>query len=85
MSDITVKIDLEVWLNSKGQVLLYVGEHPEAEETFSLLDLVKMEINSHKILGTDTLDRDDAKKFVKLKKVLTQCLDHLNREMSEAK
>ena len=85
MSDITVKIDLEVWLNSKGQVLLYVGEHPEAEETFSLLDLVNMEINSHKILGTDTLDRDDAKKFVKLKKVLTQCLDHLNREMSEAK
>ena len=85
MSDITVNIDLGVWLNSKGQVLLYVGEHPEAEETFSLLDLVKMEINSHKILGTDTLDRDDAKKFVKLKKVLTQCLDHLNREMSEAK
>ena len=85
MSDITVKIDLGVWLNSKGQVLLYVGEHPEAEETFSLLDLVKMEINSHKIPGTDTLDRDDAKKFVKLKKVLTQCLDHLNREMSGAK
>ena len=85
MSDITVKIDLGVWLNSKGQVLLYVGEHPEAEETFSLLDLVKMEINSHKILGTDTLDRDDAKKFVKLKKVLTQCLDHLNRELTSAK
>ena len=85
MSDITVKIDLGVWLNSKGQVLLYVGEHPEAEETFSLLDLVKMEINSHKVFGTNTLDRDDAKKFVKLKKVLTQCLDHLNREMSEAK
>ena len=85
MSNITVKIDLGVWLNSKGQVLLYVGEHPEAEETFSLLDLVKMEINSHKVFGMDTLDRDDAKKFVKLKKVLTQCLDHLNREMSEAK
>ena len=44
-----------------------------------------MEINSHKVFGMDTLDRDDAKKFVKLKKVLTQCLDHLNREMSEAK
>ena len=85
MSDITVKIDLGVWLNSKGQVLLYVGEHPEAEETFSLLDLVRMEINSHKVLGTDTLDRDDAKKFVKLKKVLTQCLDHLNRELTSAK
>ena len=85
MSDITVKIDLGVWLNSKGQVLLYVGEHPEAEETFSLLDLVKMAINSHKVMGTDTLDRDDAKKFVKLKKVLSQCLDHVNREMSEAK
>ena len=85
MSDITVKIDVAMWLNNKGHVELFFEDEPKPIESISLLDLLSWEINSHKVFGMDTLDRDDAKKFVKLKKVLTQCLDHLNREMSEAK
>ena len=85
MSDITVKIDVAMWLNNKGNVELFFEDEPKPIESISLLDLLRWEINSHKVFGMDTLDRDDAKKFVKLKKVLTQCLDHLNREMSEAK
>ena len=85
MSDITVKIDVALWLNNKGHVELFFEDEPKPIESLSLLDLLHWGIDSHKVFGRATLDRDDAKKFVKLKKVLTQCLDHLNREMSEAK
>lgn len=85
MSDVTIKIDVAMWLNNKGHVELFFEDEPKPIESLSLLDLLHWEIDSHKVAGTNTLDRDDAKKFVKLKKVLTQCLDHLNREMSEAK
>jgi hypothetical protein len=85
MSKITVDLDIGIWLNNRGQVQLFIGENPESVETITLIDLVRMEIDSHKVCSADTLDRDEAKKFVKLKKALTQCLDHLNRELTSAK
>ena len=85
MSNISVKVDVDMWLNSKGQMLLYFGEHVDAIESIPLIDLVKMEIDSRKVFGVDHLDRDEAKKLLKLKKALQHCIDHVNREIEAAK
>ena len=85
MNRITVDLDLGLWMDSKGHVLLYVGDDPQEVESVSISELIKRSIDAYKVPTNATLDRDDAKKFVKLKKELTKCLNYVNREIENAK
>jgi len=85
MKTITIDLDAGLWLNNKGQIQLFIGEDPKAYETIPLIDLVRMEIDSHKIRLEDPLDHDDVKHLNKLKKALQNCLAHLNHELGNAK
>ena len=85
MSKVVVNLDVGIWLNSKGQVQLFVGEESTPLEMIPLIDLVRMEIDSHKVIYTDHLDFDDAKKLNKLKKALLQCTTMLTKEIVNAK
>jgi len=85
MTNVVVNLDVGIWLNSKGQVQLFVGEDPIAAEMIPLIDLVRMEIDSHKIPSTDYLDFEDARKLNKLKKALLQCTALLTKELVNAK
>jgi len=85
MKTITIDLDAGLWLNSKGQVQLFIGDEPKALETIPLIDLVRMEIDSHKVRMEDNLTHDDVKHINKLKKALQNCLAHLNHELGNAK
>jgi hypothetical protein len=85
MKTITVDLDAGLWLNSKGQVQLFIGDDPKALETIPLIDLVRMEIDSHKVRMEDHLDHDDVKHINKLKKALQNCLSLVNTELYNAK
>ena len=85
MSKITVDFDIGIWLNEKGQVQLFIGEDPKPAEMLPLIDLVRMQINSHKVRLEDPLDWDDVKKMNKLKKALMQCTALLTQEIVNAK
>lgn len=85
MSKITVDFDIGIWLNEKGQVQLFIGEDPKPPEMIPLIDLVRMQINSHKVRLEDPLDWDDVKKMNKLKKALMQCTALLTQEIVNAK
>ena len=85
MNRITVDLDLGLWIDSKGHVLLYLGDDPQEVEAVSISELIKRSIDAHKFPSDITLDRDEAKKFVKLKKELTKCLDYVNYELTHAK
>ena len=84
MNSISVKLDVGLWLDYKGSVLLYVEDDPKEVEDIKLSELVRMSVEAYKF-AADPLDRDDAKKFVKLKKELVKCLDYLNAELNNAK
>jgi hypothetical protein len=85
MKTITIDLDAGLWLNSKGQVQLFIGDEPKALETIPLIDLVRMEIDSHKVRMEDHLTHDDVKHINKLKKALQNCLAHVNNELYNAK
>jgi len=85
MKTITIDLDAGLWLNSKGQVQLFIGDEPKALETIPLIDLVRMEIDSHKVRMEDNLTHDDVKHINKLKKALQNCLAHLNHELGNTK
>ena len=85
MKTITIDLDAGLWLNSKGQVQLFIGDDPKAYETIPLIDLVRMEIDSHKVRMEDHLTHDDVKNISKLKKVLQNCLSLINTELYNAK
>ena len=85
MSKVVVNLDVGIWLNSKGQVQLFIGEDSTPLEMIPLIDLVRMEIDSHKFRYTDPLDFEDAKKLNKLKKALLQCTAMLTQEIVNAK
>jgi len=85
MSTVKVELDVGIWLNNKGQVQLFVGDDPVAVETIPLIDLVTMEIESHKVPGDEHLDWDDVKKVTRLKKALLNCTAYLTKEMLNAK
>jgi len=85
MKTITIDLDAGLWLNSKGQVQLFIGDEPKALETIPLIDLVRMEIDSHKVRMEDNLTHDDVKHISKLKKVLQNCLSLINTELYNAK
>jgi hypothetical protein len=85
MKTITIDLDAGLWLNSKGQVQLFIGDEPKASETIPLIDLVRMEIDSHKVRMEDHLTHDDVKHINKLKKSLQNCLSLINTELYNAK
>ena len=85
MSKVTVDIEVGMWLNEKGQMELFIGEEPKPIEMIPLLDLVRMQIDSHKVRFEDPLDWDDVKKMNRLKKALLQCTAYLTQEIVNAK
>jgi len=85
VSNITVTLDVGVWLNNRGQIQLFVGDDPKPVEMIPLIDLVRMEIDSHKVRHDHPLDWDDVKKMNKLKKALMQCTALLTQEIVNAK
>lgn len=85
MSTVKVELDIGIWLNNKGQVQLFVGDSPVAVETIPLLDLVKMEVEAHKVPGQDYVRWDDVKKITKLKKALLNCTAYLTQEIVNVK
>lgn len=82
--NIKVELDIDLWINPKGQVLLYVADSPQEVNPTPLLELLQRSIYSHKAPNDEFLDRDEAKKFVKLKKELVKCLDYINYELDNA-
>jgi hypothetical protein len=85
MSKVMVNLDLGMWLNEKGQMQLFIGEDSEPVEMIPLIDLVRMQIDSHKVRHDHPLDFDDIKKMNKLKKALMQCTHLLTQEIANAK
>ena len=85
MSEVTVTLDVGIWLNNRGQIQLFVGDEPKPVEMIPLLDLVRQEVNSHKVRHDHPLDWDDVKKMNKLKKALMQCTALLTQEIVNAK
>jgi len=85
MKTITVDIDVGLWLNEKGQVLLFVNDDPKEYEMIPLIDLLRMCVNSHKTHVDGNLDWEDIKRFTKLKKALLNCTAYLTTEMLNAK
>ena len=85
MNKITFDVDVGIWLNEKGQVQLFAGENPKPLEMIPLIDLVRMQVDSHKVRYEDSLNWDDVKKLNKLKKALIQCTALLTQEIVNAK
>lgn len=85
MSKITVDLDISMWLNEKGQMQLFIGDDPYVVEMIPLLDLVRQQIDSHKVRHDHPLDFDDVKKMNKLKKALLNCVATLTQEIVNAK
>ena len=85
MSKITVDIIVDMWLNEKGQMELFIGEDNKPVEMVPLIDLVRRVVDSHKVRLEDPLDWDDVKKINKLKKALLQCTAYLTQEIVNAK
>ena len=85
MSKITVDLDVGIWMNEKGQIQLFMGDDPKPLEMIPLIDLVRMQIDSHKVRHDHPLDWDDVKKMNKLKKAFMQCTALLTQEIVNAK
>jgi hypothetical protein len=85
VSKITIDLDVGIWMNDKGQVQLFVGDEPKAVETISLLDLVTMAVEAHKIPGSYHIRWDDVKKVNKMKKAFLACTAYLTKEIVNAK
>jgi hypothetical protein len=85
VSKITVDIIVDMWLNEKGQMELFIGEDNKPVEMVPLIDLVRRVVDSHKVRLEDPLDWDDVKKINKLKKALLQCTAYLTQEIVNAK
>lgn len=85
MSKITVDLDIGIWMNDRGQVQLFVGDDPKAVETISLLDLVTMAVEAHKVPYSEHIKWDDVKKINKMKRAFLTCTAYLTQEIVNAK
>lgn len=85
MSNVTVDLDVGIWMNDRGQIQLFVGDDPKAVETISLLDLVTQAVEAHKKPAHEHIEWDDVKKINKIKKAFLTCTAYLTQEIVNAK
>lgn len=85
MTTVTCELDIDLWINTKGSVLFYIGDSAKEIGATLLSELIKHSVEAHKVPYSNHLDRDEAKKFAKLKKELVKCLDYINYELDNAK
>jgi len=85
MSKITVDLDIGIWINDRGQVQLFIGDDALAVESISLIDLVKLAVEAHKVPGSEHIRWADVKKVNKMKKAFITCCAYLTQEIVNAK